>query len=101
MGINLSENRSFPQQVKTAGILFLPVVLFLIPFDWLVKQHSICLFKCITGKECYGCGMTRALLSAMHFRVSDAYHYNKLFIVVLPLLALVWVKAVIRLLNKA
>ena len=85
------ENTKLYLKIKIAGILLIPAILFLIPVDWLEKQPSICLFKCITGRECYGCGMTRAVLSAMHFRFTDAFNYNKLAIIVLPLLVYIWI----------
>ncbi|TAL40628.1 MAG: DUF2752 domain-containing protein [Methylovulum sp.] len=78
--------------IKITGILLIPVVLYFMPLDWLINQHSICLFKNITGNECYGCGMTRALLSAIHFQFENAFHYNKLFLIVLPLLIYIWAK---------
>jgi hypothetical protein len=68
-----------------------------IPLEWLKNQHSICLFKNITGHECYGCGMTRAYLSAMHFHFADAILYNKLFLIVLPLLIYIWAKKLVNL----
>ena len=63
-------------------------------------QDSICLFKNITGSDCYGCGMTRAILSALHFRLDNAFHYNKLFVIVLPLLVYIWTKTFIKAVYK-
>jgi hypothetical protein len=72
-------------------------VLYFIPLEWLKNQHSVCLFKNITGHECYGCGMTRAILSAIHFQFADAYLYNKLFLIVLPVLTYIWAKKIVNL----
>jgi hypothetical protein len=66
-----------------------------LPPEWLKNQHSICLFKNLTGHECYGCGMTRAILSGIHLQFVNAFHYNKLFIIVLPLLVYIWSKTLI------
>lgn len=76
-------------------ILTIPITLFIIPFDWISNQHSICLFKNIFGLDCYGCGITRAVLSGMHFNFRSAFEYNKMVILVLPLLTYTWIKTVI------
>jgi len=81
------------------GILLIPVVMYFTPLEWLRSQHSICIFRNLTGHECYGCGMTRALFSAMHFRFEEAFHYNKLFPVVFPLLIYIWAKRILSLLT--
>jgi hypothetical protein len=88
--------RSFSQMLITAGILLIPVVLYFVPLDWIKDQHSICLYKNITGNECLGCGMTRAVLSVIHFQFENAYNYNKLVIVVFPLLVYIWSKSVLK-----
>lgn len=74
-------------------LLLMPIVLFFIPVHWLNGQDTICLFKNLTGSNCYGCGMTRAILSAVHFQFEAAYQYNKMFMLVLPLLIYLWGKA--------
>jgi hypothetical protein len=82
------------------GILILPVIMFIVPFDWVREQHSVCLFKLFTGKECIGCGMTRAVLSVMHFRFEDAIHYNKMVTIVFPLLIYIWIKTLFNFSKK-
>jgi Protein of unknown function (DUF2752) len=90
-------NRSFSQRLITAGILLVPVVLFFIPLDWIKGQNS---YKNILGNECIGCGMTRAVLSVIHFQFENAYNYNKLVIVVFPLLVYIWSKSVLKRFKK-
>jgi hypothetical protein len=92
-----SEDKKLFQLIKLWGLLLVPVFLFFIPLEWLKNQHSICLFKNITGHECLGCGMTRAILSAIHFQFMQAVYYNKLFVVVLPILIYVWAKKLVNL----
>jgi hypothetical protein len=41
--------------------------------------------------------MTRAILSAIHFQFTNAFHYNKLVIIVLPLLIYIWFKTLFTL----
>lgn len=82
-------------------VFVLPIFLYFIPVDWLNKQHTICLFKNIFGIDCYGCGITRATLSALQFDFVNAYHYNKMIVVVFPLLIYVWFKQIRVLFPKS
>jgi hypothetical protein len=95
----LEDNRQL-QQIKRIGFSFIPIALYLIPLNWIKHQHTICLYKNITGHDCYGCGMTRAILSALHLQFQDAFNYNKLVIVVLPLLIYSWIKTMIVIVTK-
>jgi hypothetical protein len=83
-----------PISVKLSLVILLPVLLFFIPVDWLNGQHTLCLFKNLTGRECWGCGITRAIISAVQFHFEAAFHYNKLIVIVLPLLLYEWIKTV-------
>lgn len=67
-----------------------PVVLFMIPLDWLNKQHTICLVKNIFGVNCFGCGITRAVISGVQLDLIKAIEYNKMVVIVLPMLIYVW-----------
>jgi hypothetical protein len=73
----------------------LPLILWLIPPGWLTEEHSICLFKNLTGYECWGCGMTRAVVSVLHFRFNEAFLFNKSVILVFPLLIFIWTKTLL------
>lgn len=89
---------------KNVAILFahiaLPFVLYFIPLEWLNKQNTICLIKNIFGVECPGCGITRAIISAIQLDIIKAIDYNKIVIIVLPILIYVWVKNIILIYNK-
>ena len=67
-----------------------PVVLFFIPLDWLNKQHTICLVKNIFGVNCFGCGITRAVISGIQLDFNKSFEFNKMVVIVLPMLIYVW-----------
>ena len=69
-------------------ILF--IVLFNIPAN-LGILNNICLFKAITGKECWNCGMTRAFLSMIHLNFGEAFKFNNKVFIVFPLTIAVYV----------
>jgi hypothetical protein len=96
MAIHWLNSKKSLQHIKGIGLLSIPFILYLIPIPWLQGEHTICLFKNMFGRECYGCGITRAVLSALHFDSTGAFHYNKLVVVVLPLLIYLWAKMVIK-----
>ena len=72
------------------SVLILPICLYMIPLDWFIKQHSICLFKNLLGLSCLGCGITKSVLCCFHFEFERAWYYNKLIIIVMPLLVFTW-----------
>jgi hypothetical protein len=43
-------------------------------------------------KECFGCGITRAIQHAIHFDFYTAWNYNKLVVIVAPVLFFLWLK---------
>ena len=67
--------------------IILLLVLYNIPIN---NEETICVYKNITGKDCFNCGMTRAFLSVIHFEFEKAYQYNKNVIIVFPLTILVY-----------
>ena len=48
----------------------------------------VCIFHSITGLYCPGCGAGRACYSILHGRFLDAFCYNPLMTVLLPLIGL-------------
>ncbi|MCM8776721.1 MAG: DUF2752 domain-containing protein [Candidatus Omnitrophica bacterium] len=83
--------------------ILLPVTLFFIPLSSLQNLPSLCLYKAIFGIECPGCGITRALLSLLHFNLYDTLNYNRLVVIVFPVLVYIFLKQaffeIMRLLN--
>lgn len=69
-----------------------PVIFYFLPSDKIYYGHSVCLFRNLFGIECYGCGMVRALYSAIHLNITESISYNPMVIIVAPLLFYVWSK---------
>ena len=63
--------------------LMLLTLLYCIPIDS-EELNTICIFKRITGNNCWNCGMTRAFLSVLHFDFKVAYQYNSKVVIVFP-----------------
>lgn len=81
---------------KLALIIIVPIVLLLLPADFFDGRESICLSKVFFGFECYACGMTRACMHLIHLDFEEAYAYNMMSFIVLPLLAVIWIQWFIR-----
>ncbi len=72
-----------------------PISIFLLPIDLFDKDETIvCLSRLLFDMECWGCGLTRSVMHAMHGDFLLAYEYNHLITVVLPLLIAIWIKDV-------
>lgn len=70
----------------------MPIVLCLLPASFFDHGQSLCLSVLLLDKECYGCGITRAIQHAIHFDFETAWNYNKLVVIVAPILFFVWLK---------
>ena len=84
------ENRTF-NKIYLGLLLVSPVVLLCLPADFF--DHSmanLCLSKLILHRECFACGTTRAVMHGIHFDFRQAWHFNKLFVLVIPFLAWLW-----------
>lgn len=77
--------------LRIACWVLLPLAVYLIPQEWIFSEgHTLCLFKNITGHECYGCGITRAMVCLMHFDFAGAYHYHRAVFIIAPVLFYLW-----------
>jgi hypothetical protein len=81
---------------KVSFLLLIPLLLILIPTAWLERRRSLCIIKNLTGRNCPGCGITRAISSAAHGQFQQAFRYNKLVVIVLPILSYEWLQALTR-----
>ncbi len=96
MGRNSRLNSPTFRKFFLVFLLAIPIAIAFLPGDYFDKGESICISKLLADQDCLGCGMSRAIQHSMHFEFDQAYQYNKLVVVVLPLLLLVWVKELYR-----
>jgi hypothetical protein len=82
--------RYFFTVAKLTLIIVTPLVLLALPANFFDKGESICLSKVFLDLDCYACGMTRACQHLIHLEFEEAYAYNMLSFIVLPLLCIVW-----------
>lgn len=83
-----------------SGLILLPILAIILPADFFDKGHSLCLSVLLFNQTCYGCGMGRAVQHLSHFDFAGAMEFNRLSIIVLPLLAFLWFKELIRIRGK-
>lgn len=77
---------------KLVFIVAAPIVLLLLPAHFFDGGESICLSKLLLDRECPACGMTRGIMHLIHFDWEEAYAYNMMSFIVLPLLGLIWIQ---------
>lgn len=80
--------------ITLAALVALPAGAVIIPTDLVARGPVVCLSRLLLGLECWGCGMTRAISAAMHGEIHQAIDYNWRVVVVLPLLGVIWARAV-------
>jgi drug/metabolite transporter (DMT)-like permease len=68
------------------AIFLIGVILIFLPKDYFDEGQSVCLSVVFFDLKCYGCGMTRAIQHLIHLDFKEAFEYNKLSIIVFPLL---------------
>jgi hypothetical protein len=89
---NLTKSKYF-LTAKISVLAVLPLILLSLPkttFD--DHSNTICLFTLLSGIECYGCGLTRACMRLIHFDVYGAWEFNKISVVVFPILCFLYLQ---------
>ncbi|MHC1698260.1 MAG: DUF2752 domain-containing protein [Geobacteraceae bacterium] len=76
--------------------ILVPIVLVTVPTSYFEAGQSLCLVKFLTGVECPGCGMTRALSSLAHGDVISAIHFNSLVVIIGPLFSYTLIRALLN-----
>jgi hypothetical protein len=91
MDKNLSLGKSsIGLKLRLIGYIVVPIVLLILPATYFDHGKSMCLSVLLFDLECYGCGMTRAMMHLIHFDFAEAYYFNPLSFAAFPLLAFVW-----------
>lgn len=83
-----------------SGLLLAPIVLIILPTDFFDNGKSMCISVILLDRNCYGCGMTRAIQHLIHLEFKIAFEYNKLSIIVFPLLTIIWFNELKRIYKK-
>ena len=52
----------------------------------MIKITSLCPIKTITGLDCPGCGITRMFVALFHGNIYQAFRYNQLDFIELPII---------------
>lgn len=86
--------------IKITLLILLPLIFYLMPSDLLNSGPTLCIYRNITGSECYACGTSRAIYKIMHLEFAGAYNYNKLSFIVFILLFVIWLKMLVGAIKK-
>ena len=76
--------------IKILAAIFIPIIIlgglvFLFFVDPEKNSLFPCFFRFATGLDCPGCGTTRALYSLLHLRFWQAFRYNPLIYLLVPI----------------
>ena len=94
-----THKENFEKILQICKICIFVLLFFLLPMvslDKLEGKHSICLVKNLFGVECYGCGITKAVIACVQLDFIRAFNYNKLIVIVMPLLVYLSAKEVAK-----
>ena len=74
-----------------AALSVFPILLWLLPAGFFDRTGlELCPSKYFFDIECFGCGITRAVMHLHHFDWREAVYYNNLVVVVYPALVATW-----------
>lgn len=72
-------------------LILVPIVLWVLPADFFDGSEVIlCPSRLFFNIECFGCGMTRAVMHMHHLEIDEAVYYNTGVIAVFPALVVIW-----------
>jgi hypothetical protein len=86
--------------ISNSVIIAAPIVLLFFPATFFDKGESICLSVLLANTTCYACGMTKAVMHFIHLDFVKAWEYNWLSFIVVPMLLVLWVKAIYDIQGK-
>jgi hypothetical protein len=83
------------------ALLIVPIALLIAPATFFDKGQSLCLSVLLFDQTCPGCGITRAVQHFIHFDFKTAWEFNKLVVIVFPVLIWVWIEEIQRAWKKS
>jgi hypothetical protein len=90
---NLLDNK-IVTGIAVALWIAVPFILWILPADYFDSGSSWCPSQRLLDIECLGCGLTRSIQHAMHLDLSTAWTFNKLFVVVFPVMIMIYVHVI-------
>lgn len=75
-----------------AFLVLFPIALLLLPADFFDQGEALCPSKRFFDIECFGCGMTRAVMHLIHLDFDSALYYNMGSFLILPAIGFFWAK---------
>ena len=81
--------------------LIIVLLLVILPLAFFEGVPKICTYRLFTGRDCPGCGMTRACCLFFHGRFSEAMIFNRAVVVVAPFLIAIALYQAYRLIRMA
>ncbi len=86
--------------ILVTGMIIGPLALMIIPFDTFDYGESICPSKLLFDSECPGCGTTRATMRIFHFRFAEAWQFNRLSFITVPLIGFLYIRILYKLIKR-
>ena len=86
--------------IRMIILICIPLLLWQIDYKTGGDHFTFCLFKNITGKHCYGCGLLRGVSAFLHLDFKWAFKLNPLNIITVPLLVFVFMQELVNSHNK-
>jgi len=77
-------------KIYFGGLILIPIVLLVLPSNYFDNGQSVCVSVLLFDQECHGCGITRGVQHLLHLDFLTAYEFNKLSLIILPLLIYLW-----------
>lgn len=92
--LTILPNLAKQPRIEWAGLTVLIVLVALILF-WVDPARTgifpPCPFRLFTGLKCPGCGTLRGLHQLLHGHPLEAWRFNPLMVITLPLMAFIWI----------
>lgn len=82
--------------ITVALFLALPLLIVIVDQDWVNDGPTLCLHKHLTGEDCMGCGLTRAMVALLHGHLDEAFAFNRGIVIAAPVLGALWLRELLR-----